>query len=181
VRHRRGGSAAHAAHRHAHAYADAYAHVSAPHRHTHGHADRNQPADTSPGPGTPTAIATATGTATASPAPVLLPADTPVPTLRPAQIPGGVSVTINVAPNRAYAGQMVEVSGQGAPGYAKVRILSVQGGRTVGSSEAPVDGQGAYKLNLRVPPGQPVGPTQLCAAPWARPTRNWPAPPSRWT
>jgi predicted outer membrane repeat protein len=119
----------------------------------------------SPGPGTPTAIATATGTATASPAPVLLPADTPVPTLHPAQIPGGVSVTINVAPNRAYAGQMVEVSGQGAPGYAKVRILSVQGGRTVGSSEAPVDGQGAYKLNLRVPPGQPVGPTQLCAAP----------------
>jgi predicted outer membrane repeat protein len=117
-----------------------------------------------PGAGTPTAIATATGTATASPAPVLLPADTPVPTLRPAQIPGGVSVTINVAPNRAYAGQMVEVSGQGASGYGKVRILSVQGGRTVGSSEVAVNGQGAYSLNLRVPAGQPVGPTQLCAA-----------------
>lgn len=114
--------------------------------------------------GTPTAIATATGTATASPEPVLLPADTPIPTLRPALIPGGVSVTINVNPGRAYAGQTVAISGRGAPGYGKVRILSVQGGRTVGSSEVTVDGQGAYSLHLRVPAGQPVGPTQLCAA-----------------
>jgi hypothetical protein len=114
--------------------------------------------------GTPTAIATATGTATTAPEPVLLPADTPVPTLHPAQIPGGVSVTIAVNPIRAYAGQTVAISGRGAPGYSKVRILSVQGGRTVGSSEVTVDGQGAYSLHLRVPAGQPAGPTQLCAA-----------------
>ena len=87
-----------------------------------------------------------------------------MPTLVPAQVPGGVTVTINVAPGRAYAGQTVAITGHGAPGHNKVRILSVQGGRTVGSSEVGVDAQGNYSLHLQVPAGQPVGPTQLCAA-----------------
>ncbi len=52
----------------------------------------------------------------------------------------------------------------GAPGYDKVRIMSILNGQTVGSSEAAVDAQGKYSLRLMVPFGQPAGPTRLCAA-----------------
>ncbi len=125
---------------------------------------------------TPTRTPTATATPTATPSPTRTPAttatatdvpfptDTPVPTLQPANVPGGVRVTIQVNPTRAYAGQAVAVSGQGAAGYALVRVSSIHNGQTVGSTETPVDAQGNYSASLLVPARQPVGITQLCAS-----------------
>ena len=105
---------------------------------------------------TPTSMPTITPTST-TPA---LPPDTPVPTLHPAQVPGGVKVTIGVSPGHAYAGQAIQVSGMGAAGYARVRVMSIHNGQTVGSSEVAVDTQGRYSLHLVIPVGQPVGPTR---------------------
>ncbi|MCO6452234.1 MAG: VCBS repeat-containing protein [Caldilineales bacterium] len=109
---------------------------------------------------TPTLTPTITSTPTTPP----LPPDTPVPTLHPAQVNGGVKVTISVNPGHAYAGQTVTISGTGAAGFGRVRIMSVHNGQTVGSSEAVVNAQGNYSLSLMIPAGQPLGPTRLCAA-----------------
>ncbi len=69
--------------------------------------------------------------------PDLLPA--PVPTLEPIDIPGGVQPSIAVLPDHGYGGQAVKIIGQGAQGYAQVRIMSVQNGQSVAALDTSVD------------------------------------------
>jgi hypothetical protein len=88
---------------------------------------------------------------------------TPIPTLNPIDIPGGVHPSIAVLPDHGYGGQTVMIIGQGAQDYPQVRIMSVQNGQSVAAVDTTVDANGSYSATLIVPAELAPGATRLCA------------------
>jgi hypothetical protein len=100
-------------------------------------------------------------------APNLPGADMPVDEIPTHNLPNDPLISLPdliVVPNHGYAGQSVQVSGEGDPAFPGVRLAWMLGGATQTAAILPLDSSGAFQTTLEIPLDAAVGIVQVCAA-----------------